>query len=91
MSFDEEQVPRFLDIFNESREIISQMPGCLYLELWRDHDQENVFVTHSHWQSAEALEAYRASTFFKDVWKSTKVLFNEKPLAFSVVRVDLSN
>jgi len=60
------------------------MRGCQYLELMRDLNQANIYMTHSHWESASDLNNYRDSEFFKTTWAKTKVLFAEKPLAFSV-------
>ena len=50
----------------------------------RDLNQANIYMTHSHWESASDLNNYRDSEFFKTTWAKTKVLFAEKPLAFSV-------
>ncbi|WP_221394249.1 putative quinol monooxygenase [Dyadobacter sp. NIV53] len=87
MTFSPEKTTMFLDIFNQSKNEILGMKGCLYLELWRDLHEQNVFVTHSHWDSEEALNDYRKSEYFGKVWKQTKTLFTEKALAFSVERV----
>ena len=87
MTFIPEKVETFLDIFNQSKKKILEMEGCLYLELWRDLHEENVFVTHSHWESEAALNNYRDSEFFGKVWEQTKTLFTEKPMAFSMERV----
>jgi quinol monooxygenase YgiN len=91
MTFDPAKVELFLDIFNASQSSIRSMPGCLYLELWKDIDQPNVFITHSHWDSVEALNAYRKSELFGNVWKQTKSLFSEKPLAFSAANMSESD
>ena len=87
MTFQPEKVAEFLVIFEASKAKIRAMPGCTHLELLRDLDQPNVFVTHSHWHNADALNAYRHSQLFIETWAKTKVLFAEKPLAFSVEQV----
>jgi quinol monooxygenase YgiN len=84
MTFEPDQVPAFLDIFKDSQPKIRAMAGCQHVELWQDLDQPHIFVTHSHWDDAAALDAYRNSTLFKGVWAKTKVLFAGAPLAFSV-------
>jgi quinol monooxygenase YgiN len=86
MTFEPDQVAAFLEIFKDSQPKIRSMDGCRHVELWRDLDQPHVFVTHSHWDDAAALDAYRNSTLFKGVWAKTKVLFADKPLAFSVMK-----
>ncbi len=87
MTFREEHISDFLDIFNASKEQIKAMQGCVYLELMRDLGQTNIFMTHSHWESEEALNIYRQSALFRSVWGKTKVLFAESPMAFSVESV----
>jgi len=52
--------------------------------LWQDYHQPGVYLTHSHWTSEEALQAYRQSDLFIQTWAQTKVLFAEKPQVFSV-------
>ncbi len=84
MTFQPERVEEFKNIFEESKAQIRAREGCLHLELWRDLHQTNVFVTHSHWESEEDLNAYRASELFRTTWQKTKALFVDKALAFSV-------
>jgi len=88
MTFVPEKTDVFLDIFDQSKSDILGMEGCLHLELWRDLHEQNVYVTHSHWESEEALNDYRKSDFFGKIWKQTKTLFTEKAIAFSVKRVE---
>ena len=83
MTFKTDKIDEFLDIFNGSKLKIRGFEGCRHLELWQDHYQENIFTTYSFWDSEEALEQYRESELFRSVWKQTKVLFAEKPRAFS--------
>jgi quinol monooxygenase YgiN len=78
------RVADFLQIFQDSENQIRAMPGCRFLELWQDADQPNVYCTHSHWDSADDLNAYRRSALFGQVWPATKALFAAPPVAFSV-------
>lgn len=89
MTFQEEKTDLFLEVFSRSKLRIMHMEGCLHLELWRDIQEPNVFVTHSHWASEEALNQFRSSEFFANVWKETKALFSAKPIAYSVEKVVL--
>jgi heme-degrading monooxygenase HmoA len=84
MTFLEQKTDEFQEIFNASKDKIRAMKGCQYLELMRDINQPNVFMTHSHWDTETDLNNYRDSELFKTTWAKTKVLFAEKPLAFSV-------
>ncbi|MFN3849102.1 MAG: putative quinol monooxygenase [Spirosomataceae bacterium] len=84
MTFQEDKIEEFLKVFNENKEKIRHFPGCNSLEVLRDIDQPNVFMTHSHWDSEESLNNYRDSELFKTVWGKTKVFFADKPIAFSM-------
>lgn len=85
LSFHLENVPKFMDIFDYSKDKIKAFEGNTHLEVYRDHDFENVMYTLSKWSSHESLENYRKSELFKSTWAKTKVLFNDKPMAFSLV------
>ena len=89
LTFREEACDDFVEVFEKSKQAIRAFPGCQYLELWRSKDQPNIFFTYSFWQEEAALEAYRHSDLFKNVWKQTKVLFSDKPEAWSVEMLDL--
>ena len=87
MSFDDKNVNAFLNNFHENKEKIRAVNGCHLLELLRDKDNPNIFFTYSYWEDQSDLENYRQSELFKSVWAKTKVLFNEKPQAWSVDKV----
>jgi hypothetical protein len=84
LTFREEAVPEFLDIFEDSKLKIRAFEGNLYLELLRDVARPDVFFTLSFWENEAALDRYRASELFKTTWAKTKALFAEKPEAWSV-------
>ncbi|GAA4368978.1 putative quinol monooxygenase [Hymenobacter saemangeumensis] len=83
MTFHPDRVADFLTIFRNSEQLIRQQPGNRHLELWQDADNPNIFCTFSHWETAEALDAYRKSALFGEVWPATKRLFAAPPYAFS--------
>lgn len=87
MSFDNNLINSFLDIFETNKEAIRNFPGCQLLELYQDKEHANVFFTYSYWNDPSDLEHYRQSDLFKTVWSQTKKLFNDKPLAWSVDKV----
>lgn len=87
MSFHPENISQFLNNFNENKENIRKSSGCLLLELYNDKQDSGTFFTYSYWDSEEDLENYRSSNLFKDVWKKTKILFNDKPEAWSVDKI----
>ncbi|AZJ35585.1 putative quinol monooxygenase [Tenacibaculum singaporense] len=88
MSFKPEKIEEFLNNFNSKKEFIRNSPGCRLLELYRDKTNPNIFFTYSYWNTEQDLENYRDSDLFKGVWAQTKVLFNDKPLAWSVDKVE---
>ena len=87
MSFAEENVAAFLENFDENKEKIRAVNGCEFLQLLRDKDNTNQFFTYSFWNEQADLENYRKSELFKGVWAKTKVLFNDKPHAWSVEKI----
>ncbi|WP_394420936.1 putative quinol monooxygenase [Tenacibaculum mesophilum] len=88
MSFQSEKIEEFLNNFNSKKEFIRNSPGCRLLELYRDKTNPNIFFTYSYWNTEQDLENYRNSDLFKEVWAQTKVLFNDKPFAWSVDKVE---
>ena len=90
LTFKEEDIEIFLSIFEESKNNIRQMNGCQHLELWRSTHNSNILFTYSFWDSEEALNAYRHSELFKKTWAKTKVLFAERPQAWSVEMLDIA-
>lgn len=84
MNFKPEKVSEFLQIFNESKQLIRNMPGCTHLELLNDVKEKNIFFTYSFWESENDLNNYRNSEIFASVWTKTKALFEIKAEAWSV-------
>jgi quinol monooxygenase YgiN len=79
-------VADFLTLFRASENQIRQQRGCQHLELWQDADHPHIYCTYSHWDDAAALDAYRKSALFGQVWPATKRLLAAPAQAFSVVR-----
>lgn len=88
MSFHSEKVSTFLDNFHKNKEYIRHFKGNTFLELYRDKNNKSVFFTYSIWESEEDLENYRNSELFNEVWSFTKALFNDKPQAWSVDKLE---
>lgn len=88
MAFLPEKVSDFLAIFDNSKQKIAEFDGCYSLSLYKDLHDDNVYYTISLWESEAHLDAYRKSELFKNTWQKTKVLFSEKPIAFSISLVD---
>jgi quinol monooxygenase YgiN len=84
MNFKEEHVDEFLGIFAANKNFIAAFEGCHSVELQRDVNTPATFFTISKWRSEEDLEKYRKSELFRGIWAKTKVLFNEKPEAWTL-------
>ena len=86
MVFKKENIASFEQLFAENESKIKRFKGCLFVELYQDKTDPCVFFTYSHWEDEDALEDYRRSRLFKRVWATTKVLFGEKPKAWSLIQ-----
>ena len=84
MSFHSKHINEFEEIFPVKKALIRASKGCTLLELYQDKTNPELFFTYSYWEREEDLENYRNSALFKNVWAKTKVLFNDKPQAWSV-------
>ena len=87
MTFKPENIDRFTDIFIASKNLIAAREGCQHVELLQDINNPTVFFTLSIWDDPKYLEAYRQSELFAGVWAKTKILFAEKPEAWSVTQL----
>lgn len=86
MTFKEEAVETFLQIFEASKEKIRSFPGCRHLQLLADAHAANVFSTYSIWEDEADLNVYRNSELFGQVWPETKRLFEVAPVAHSYIQ-----
>ena len=84
MSFELEKVEKFKSIYELNWHKIKGFEGCLHVELLQDRSSPSIFFTYSNWESENHLNNYRESILFKTVWASTKVLFNQKPEAWTL-------
>lgn len=87
MEFQTDKVSDFLANFEEIKLKIRNFPGCQKLDLLQDKNRPEIIFTYSVWESEEALNNYRKSELFGEVWPYTKSLFSAKPEAWSVNKV----
>ena len=85
MHFRPESLSDFLELFDEVKQQIKNYPGCEELKLMQDANNPCVVYTYSRWDSEKDLNSYRNSPFFAETWKRTKILFEEKAQAFSLL------
>ncbi|MBS1937703.1 MAG: antibiotic biosynthesis monooxygenase [Bacteroidetes bacterium] len=84
MTFRPGEEERFQALFDGWRHRIIAMPGCRTLELLRDIKHPAVFFTRSVWDTEEALDNYRRSATFSEVWPVVKALFAARAEAWSL-------
>jgi heme-degrading monooxygenase HmoA len=83
MTFREEALPEFLQMFDGIKNAIAQFEGCQSLSLLQSIESPNVVFTLSRWDKPESLERYRNSDLFKNVWRTTKAWFDKPAEAWS--------
>jgi len=86
MSFREDKIDAFLANFDDNKEKIRNTKGCNLLELYQDKENPTIFFTYSYWEAEQDLKNYRNSELFNNVWAKTKVLFKDKPEAWSLYK-----
>jgi len=84
MEFKPQEIEKFKVLFDQNKDKIRRYEGCRHLELWQDIQNKSTFMTYSYWDSEKDLNNYRHSELFKQVWSHTKVMFSDKPQAWSV-------
>lgn len=89
LTIQEDKVDNFKEKFVDWQPQIRAQPGCEDLELWQDVDDSRLLFTYSQWQNQSSLDAYRSSELFATVWPQTKAMFDDRPVANSVERVEL--
>lgn len=88
MRFQPDEVEQFLQLYAANHATIKNQPGCLSVQLLREAHDPAAFATWSIWQDAAALEAYRASAFFRAFWPQVKALFRQPAEAVSFEAVE---
>ncbi len=88
MVFDPKGIEEFQEIFEANKHRIRGFEGCKSVVLLQDINQESIFFTYSHWKDEAALNNYRNSDTFKEIWGKTKPLFSAKAEAWSVSEIN---
>jgi quinol monooxygenase YgiN len=84
LSFKENKIDDFLDLFRETEIKIRNFTGCKGLSLLRDINNSHIFFTYSMWENESDLNKYRDSLLFKSVWQKTRLLFSSPAEAWSL-------
>lgn len=88
LTFDETKLADFMQVFENSKLQIAAFEGCHGLQLMQDATEKNIMYTLSYWESEAHLNKYRFSSLFKTTWAQTKILFANKPQAFSLELIE---
>lgn len=83
MKFRPESIDQFFELFDSVNSQIANFEGCAGMMLLRDKIDSNCCFTYSIWRSEEALDNYRKSKLFKQVWPQTKAHFAAPAKAWS--------
>ena len=83
MKFKKNKIDEFYFIFETVNNQISSFHGCNGMRLIYDKSDPSTIFTYSEWENNEALEKYRNSDLFLSIWPKVKLLFSEKPMAWS--------
>lgn len=84
LTFKQERIADFLQIYEGHREDIKSSDGFSSIELFKEKSNPRVLFTYSIWEDEAALENYRASAYFRDIWSRPKILFSAKAEAWSL-------
>jgi quinol monooxygenase YgiN len=84
LEFEKNRIDDFLAFFETIKHRVNEFPGCYGMKLYQDVEHPWIVMTYSHWESQEALDTYRNSTTFGEVWPTIKPWFDAKPEAWSV-------
>ena len=75
MTFRNDAIEQFTEIFNTYQDRIRSAEGCLSVQLLHDVNNPCIFFTYSIWNDETFLEKYRLSSTFGEVWPQVKPLF----------------
>ena len=88
LHFQEQFTDEFLDLYKNHLNGIKNFPDCQNLEIYSTGTEKGIFITLSLWKSEEALNNYRSSQYFKDIWTSIKPWFAEKAEAWTLDKIE---
>ena len=84
ITFQEEKLPEFFKHFDSVKWKVATFPGCNGMKLLQDVSNPSIVMTYSVWDSEEALNNYRDSELFGELWPKIKPWFAAKAEAWSV-------
>ena len=83
-----EDIDAFRLLLHKSSPRVRQFPGCLSLQIVNDITDPTGFFTISAWRDVDALEAYRTSPLFEQVWPRIKAFLREPARASTCEEIE---
>ena len=83
-----EDIDAFRLLLRKSSPRVRQFPGCLSLQIVNDIADPTSFFTLSTWRDTDALEAYRASPLFVEIWPRIKAFLREAAWASTCQEIE---
>mgnify|MGYP001593787821 FL=1 len=83
LTFKEESLDFFFSEFNKNKSQIVNFPGCKGMKLLQDIKQKKIIMTYSQWDDEKALNDYRSSEVFSNLWNKIKIHFSDRTEAWS--------
>lgn len=83
LSFEPDNIELFLELFRQHALNMQDVAGCVSLQLLRDDLDQHIFFTISVWREHHYLEQYRRSELFRTTWIKVKLLFKDRPQAWT--------
>ena len=84
LTFQEDTIADFLAYFDTINTRVSRFDGCRGMRLLQDLQHPHVVFTYSYWEDEQALNNYRDSELFGQVWPTIKPWFGARAEAWSV-------
>lgn len=84
ITFQEDKLTAFFEHFETVKWKVATFPGCHGMKLLKDVNNPSIVMTYSIWDSEEALNKYRDSELFGELWPKIKPWFASKAEAWSV-------
>lgn len=84
LEFDPSKVEDFLTFFDSVNDVVNSFTGCAGMKLYQDIHNPCIIITYSYWENESALDNYRNSEAFNEIWSTIKPWFCMKPKAWSL-------
>jgi len=87
LTIDPSKKKEFESLFYDNQYKISNFKGCKEVILLKENHNSNIYFTYSTWSDEDALELYRSSSVFNNIWRKTKTYFCDRPEAWSLNKI----